>query len=39
MSLGFADGLFFGLGFLFAKGFVELLKIAFVIIFCEDKQD
>jgi hypothetical protein len=39
MNLDFADGLFFGLGFLFSKGVVELLKIAFVIIFCEDKQD
>jgi hypothetical protein len=39
MNLDFGDGLFFGLGFLFAKGFVELLKIAFVMIFYEDKQD
>ena len=39
MNLDFADGLFFGLGFLFAKGFVELLKLAFVVMFCENTKD
>lgn len=35
MNLGFADGLFFGLGFLFAKGVVELFKLLFITIVCE----
>ncbi len=40
MNLGFDDGLFFGLGFLFSKGVVELFKLLFITIFCEkDEHD
>jgi hypothetical protein len=39
MTLDFCDGLYFGLGFIAAKGFVELLKLWFLLLFVKrDKE-